>query len=107
MTPAQQVALDAMRSAWPEEVVQRMLAAASGRVWVVERHYDYEGETLLAVRATEAEARAFAAAEHLRMNGSSLDEAGDLDFVPSNANNLHFTAYSGSSELWLTSMELG
>lgn len=32
MTPAQKVALDAMRSAWPEEVVQRMLRAEDGKI---------------------------------------------------------------------------
>jgi hypothetical protein len=66
MTREQQVALDAMRSAWPEDVVQRMLRAEDGRIelavlltdaWLSAKfvHFDLTGD--MADNATLAAAQ--------------------------------------------------
>lgn len=110
MTPAEAAVIsDVLRNcrsdgkALDEATVARMLAAVDGCVWVVEQHVDYEGETLLFVRSTEEAARLAAIGWHHDHYGDVADE---LNFAANTSEGLHFRAFSGSGELWLTRMSL-
>ena len=83
----------------PEEVDRMQAIAADGDVWVVLKHYDYEGEDVRAICLSEADGLAC-------MRHAWLADGAEGEFDPRGEHSRFIQSSGIGGELWLVRMTI-